>query len=175
MDIGLFVLRLVVGGLFAGHGAQKLWGLYGGAGIDKTAAFFESLGLRPGRLHARAAGTAELVGGFCIAIGLFTPIAAMVVIAVMTTAIITVHFANGLWVTQQGYEYNLVLVAVAFALAGVGAGSISFDSAFGMDMSGTGWAFAALLIGVAAGYGAVVAGRHEPAGVRPRGVHPHPQ
>ncbi len=159
MDIAFLALRLVVGTLFAGHGAQKLFGYFGGGGLAGTAENFHNMGLRPGWLHARAAGAMELGGGVLLALGLFTPLAAVAIIAVMTAAIVTVHAKNGPWVTQSGYEYNVVLVAVAFALAASGAGSWSLDSALGIDMSGVGWGIAALASGVAGGLIAVAQGR----------------
>ena len=159
MNLGLLVLRVVVGVLFAGHGAQKLFGAFGGAGIEGTAAGFEKGGLRPGRLHAWAAGFAEAGGGLLLALGLVTPFAAVALIAVMTAAIATVHAPNGVWVTKGGYEYNLVLIAVAVALAGAGPGAWSLDHAFGWDLAGTGWAIGALLVGVLGGALAVASGR----------------
>jgi putative oxidoreductase len=166
MDLALLVLRVVVGLLFAGHGAQKLFGAFGGGGLDGTADMFDNIGLRPSWLHARAAGTAEFLGGALLALGLFTPFAAAVLIAVMATAVITVHGPNGIWNTNRGYEFNLVMAAVAFALAGIGAGSWSLDNAFGFDLHGAAWAIGALLVGVIGGVGAVLSGRlshgHEP-------------
>jgi putative oxidoreductase len=161
MDIALLVLRVVVGLFFAGHGAQKLFGSFGGHGPAGTAAFFESLEIRPGRRNALAAGAAELGAGVLLVLGLLTPLAAAMIIAVMTVAILTVHAKNGPWITEGGYEYNAVLMAAAFALAGAGPGDISLDNAVGWmpDITGTGWAFAALAGGVLAGIGAVVAGR----------------
>src|SRR3954453_964709 len=159
MDLALLVLRLVVGLLFVGHGAQKLFGIFGGHGLAGTAGFFDQIGLKPGRLHARAAGLMEFGGGALLALGLFTPIASAAIIAVMVAAVITVHAAKGLWSTEGGYEYNLVLGAVAFALAGAGPGQWSLDDALGIDMSGVGWALGALAIGAAGGFAAVVAGR----------------
>ena len=123
MDLALLVIRLVVGLLFVGHGAQKLFGIFGGGGLEGTAGMFDNIGLRPGWLHARAAGTAEFLGGALLALGLFTPFAAAVLIGVMTTAVITVHGPNGIWNSNQGYEFNLVLAAAVFALAGIGAGN----------------------------------------------------
>ena len=159
MELALLVLRVVVGALFVGHGAQKLFGVFGGHGLAGTAGFFESIGLRPGRLHAPAAGVAELGGGALIALGLFTPLGAMLIIAVMVAAVATVHLPNGVWATNSGYELNLVFGAVAFALAGVGAGKISLDHVIGWDVAGTGWALGALAVGLLGGIGAVLSGR----------------
>jgi putative oxidoreductase len=159
MALGLLVLRLVVGLAFAAHGAQKLFGAFGGPGLDGTAAFFEQVGLRPGKLHARAAGVCELGGGLLIAAGLLTPFAAAVLIGVMTGAVLTVHLRNGFFVASNGVEYSLVLAAVVFALAGVGAGRWSLDHAFGLDLMSTSWALGALAAGLLGGVGAVLVGR----------------
>lgn len=159
MDIALLALRLVVGLGFAAHGAQKLFGAFGGHGIDATAGFFEQINLRPGKLHAWAAGSAEFFGGLLIAVGLVTPFAAAALIAVMTAAVLSVHLRNGFFVSDNGYEYNLVLAAAVFALAGIGAGNWSIDNALGLDLAGTGWALGALGAGIAGGFGAVLSGR----------------
>jgi putative oxidoreductase len=159
MNLGLFVLRLIVGLLFAGHGAQKLFGAFGGHGLSGTAGFFEGIGLKPGRVHATAAGLAEFGGGILLALGLVTPVAAAVLIAVMTAAVITVHGPKGLWSTEGGYEYNLVLAAAVFALAGIGAGRWSLDHATGLSMHTAAWAIGALAVGIAGGLGAVLSGR----------------
>src|SRR3954470_20084532 len=118
MDIALLVLRVVVGLLFAAHGAQKLFGSFGGHGLAGTAGFFDSIGMKPGRRNATAAGAAELSAGVLLVLGLLTPLAAALIIAVMTVAIVAVHAQKGPWATEGGYEYNLVLGTVAFALAG---------------------------------------------------------
>ena len=165
MDLALLVLRLVVGLLFVGHGAQKLFGVFGGGGLEATSGTFDNIGLRPGWLHARAAGTGEFLGGALIALGLFTPFAAAALIGVMTAAVITVHARNGIWNTNQGYEFNVVLSAAVFALAGIGAGAWSLDNAFGFDLHGVIWAVAALTVGIVGGVGTVILGRsarHEP-------------
>jgi len=167
MDLALLALRLVVGLLFAGHGAQKLFGAFGGRGLEGTAGMFDNIGLRPGWLHARLAGTAEFVGGALIALGLFTPFAAAVLIGVMVAAIATVHAKNGIWNTNQGYEFNLVLITVVFVLAGVGAGAWSLDNALGFDLHGTVWALAALGAGLVGGIASVITGRAA-------GQEPHP-
>ena len=159
MELALVGLRLVVGLGFAAHGAQKLFGSFGGHGLEGTAGFFEQIGLRPGALHARAAGTAEFLGGLLIAVGLLTPFAAAALIAVMTAAVLTVHVKNGFFNTNQGYEYNLTLVAALFALAAIGSGEWSLDYALDLELAGTGWALAALGVGLLGGLGAVFGGR----------------
>src|SRR5947208_14222066 len=111
MDIGRTALRFVVGPLFVGHGTQKLFGCFGGHGLEGTAGFFETLGLRPGKRHATAAGLAEAGGGALLALGALTPLATSVLSATMVTAVRKVHAKNGPWVTGGGYEYNLVLIA----------------------------------------------------------------
>ncbi|MEA2442709.1 MAG: putative oxidoreductase [Thermoleophilales bacterium] len=164
MELGLLILRVVVGLLFMGHGAQKLFGMFGGYGIEGTGGFFESLGLKPGRFHAFNAGAAEFAGGALLALGLLTPLAAALLIGTMTVAIATVHWSKGVWSSEGGYEYNLVLIAAVFALAATGPGKWSLDNAFSIDANGTAWALAALgagLIGgvVTLGFGRMQAAR----------------
>lgn len=171
MDVGLLALHVIPGVLFMGHGAQKLFGLFGGHGIQGTGGFFEALGLRPGRLHATLAGAAEFSGGLLLALGLFVPFAAAILIATMVTASLTAHRGKGIWAQDGGFELPLVFATIAFGLAAVGAGDVSLDSAFGFDLAGTAWAFGALGAGLVGGIGAVAAGRlsHE------RGAPAHPQ
>ena len=171
MDLALLVLRLVVGLLFVGHGSQKLFGVFGGGGLEGTTGMFDNIGLHPAWLHARVAGTAEFGGGALIALGLFTPFAAAALIGVMIAAIATVHAKNGIWNTNKGYEFNLTLIAAVFALAGIGAGAWSLDNAFGFDLHGTVWAIAALAAGIIGGIASVLAGR---ASGRTTGREPHP-
>jgi putative oxidoreductase len=159
MDLGLLVLHVVVGLLLFGHGAQKLWGWFGGRGVDGAGAFMETLGLRPGRLHAILGGLGEVVGGGLIALGLLTPLGSALVIGVMVTATITAHWSNGLWAQNGGFEYPLTNIVIAFALAAVGTGDVSLDAALDLDLAGTGWALAALGAGLVGGIGAVVQGR----------------
>jgi len=148
--VARLVLRVLIGGLFVGHGLQKLKGWFGGAGLDQTGGFFESLGLRPGRQHALAAGTAETAGGALLALGLATPLAAASLIAVMSTAIRKVHLQNGVWVSDGGFEYNAVLIAALTLLAEAGPGPLSLDVALGNEKKGTRWALAALAGGALA-------------------------
>jgi putative oxidoreductase len=154
MKIGRLILRVVVGSLFFGHGTQKLFGWFGGHGPDATAQMFESLGMRPGKRNALAAGAAEAGGGVGIALGLATPFSAAVLVSTMLTAIHRVHLKNGPWATDGGYEYNLVLIAAVLALSEVGPGELSFDHALGQEHTGPGWALAALALGAAGAVGA---------------------
>ena len=163
MKIGRLLLRLTVGSLFFGHGTQKLFGLFGGHGLDATANMFESLGMRPGRRNAVAAGLAEAGGGAGIALGLATPLSAAVLTSTMLTAVNRVHLKNGPWVTNGGYEYNVVLIAAVLALVEVGPGNLSLDHLLGNERTGPGWALAALALGVAGAVGAHVAAESYPA------------
>jgi putative oxidoreductase len=149
MDIAILLLRLVVGLLMAGHGAQKLFGWFGGPGPRGTAGFVESLGWRPARAFALLLGATELLGGLALAVGLATPLAAAALIAVLANAAWVVHRRHGLWNTAGGWEYPLVLITAALALAYTGAGRYSLDHLFGWSLSGTRWGLTALALGVA--------------------------
>jgi putative oxidoreductase len=169
MKLGLTILRAVVGLLFLGHGAQKLYGWFGGHGPEGTGQFFESLGLRPGRKQATMAGAAEAGGGALLALGLLTPAAAAALIGVMATAVRTVHLKNGPWVSEGGYEYNLTLIAIMVALADLGPGDISLDHALGLEVHGPVVALLALAAGIG---GAAVVTR--PTETQPVGAAPMP-
>jgi putative oxidoreductase len=150
MDLGLLILRLVVGSVYAAHGGMKLFGWFGGGGLAVTGGIFENLGFRPGRLHAFLAGITELGGGALLVLGLLTPAAAAVLIGVMLVAGVAVH-SKAFFVQKGGFEYPLVLATPPLVLAFTGPGSISLDHAIGLATSGTGWGFAALAAGLAAG------------------------
>ena len=128
MDIGLLMIRLVVGLLFVGHGAQKLFGWFGGYGIKGTGGWFESIGIKPGVTMALLAGLTELIGGLLFALGLLTPLAGIMIAGTMVMAIAKVHGPNGLWSTENGYEYNLILIAVTIGVALTGAGQYAIDA-----------------------------------------------
>lgn len=161
--MGRLLLRLTVGGFFVGHGMQKLAGWFGGGGLEGTSQFFEqNLGLKPGRRHATAAGLAEAGGGALLALGLATPFAAAAITSVMLTAVHRVHWKNGPWVTNGGFEYNVVLIAAVLALVEAGPGPASVDALLGAELDGTGWTIAALGAGVAGAVGA-----HRAAGAAP--------
>jgi putative oxidoreductase len=151
MSVGILILRLAVGLTLAAHGAQKLFGWFGGYGIAGTGQFLEQLGFRPGRLHATQAGIAELVGGLFLAVGLLTPAAAAAVVAVMLVAAVSVHIKGGFFLQGGGYEYTLVLGAAALALAFTGPGAISLDQTLGITWSGETWGLGALAAGLIGG------------------------
>jgi putative oxidoreductase len=146
MRFGIALLRAVIGGLFIGHGLQKLTGSFGGHGLEGTAQFFESMGLKPGKVHATAAGVSEAAGGALLLTGTATPLAAGALSGTMAVAVKKVHLANGPWVSNGGFEYNLVLLAALFAITAAGPGLASVD---GDSRSGTAWALAEFGAGLA--------------------------
>ncbi|MDM5225115.1 DoxX family protein [Cytobacillus sp. NJ13] len=127
MDLGLLIIRLVIGVLFIGHGAQKLFGWFGGHGLKGTGGWFDSIGMKPGVMMALSAGLAELIGGILFASGFLTPLAALMIAGTMIMAIVKVHGPNGLWATSNGYEYNLTLISVAIGIALIGPGRYALD------------------------------------------------
>lgn len=129
VSIGLLLARLFLGLALAAHGAQKLFGWFGGYGIKGTGGFFEgSLGLKPGALFATMSGLGEFVGGMLVAIGWLGPIGPALIIAVMTIAMITVHWKNGFFTSSNGVELPLMNVACALALTFGGFGAYSLDA-----------------------------------------------
>jgi putative oxidoreductase len=152
MDLARLALRGVVGSLMVGHGTQKLFGWFGGHGRDATGNAFESMGLRPGKRHATAAGVAETAGGALLALGALTPVAAAAITGVMITAIRKVHAPNGPWATNGGYEYNLALIGLSAALAETGPGRPSVDAARFPNLRGPAYALLALAAGAAGSY-----------------------
>ena len=137
-----------MGGYFAAHGAQKLFGWFDGDGLDGTTAMFESVGLRPGKLNATLAGLTETGGGVALVLGAGTPLAATALVATMVTAIRKVHWASGPFIQKHGYEYNLVLIGALLTLAEDGPGFPAVDEG-GRGRNG---ALLALAAGVAGSY-----------------------
>lgn len=133
MSYGILLLRLVLGLSVAAHGAQKLFGSFGGSGPRGTASFFEHLRFRAPLLLAFAAGLSELGGGLLLAAGLLTPLASLAIAVVMLNAIGTVHWRNGFWNSNRGYELNLLIWATAVALAATGGGRFSLDALIGWE------------------------------------------
>ncbi len=150
MNAGLLLLRVVLGAIMAAHGAQKLFGWFGGPGLSGTGSGLESMGLRPGRVYAVLNGLAEFGGGALLVLGLLTPLGAAAVAGVMFVAIATVHWRNGFFNTRGGYEFNLLIVAAAIGLAITGPGEISIDHLVGWTLAGPTWDLAALGISAAA-------------------------
>src|SRR5438067_1170253 len=139
MKLWQLILRVLVGALFVGHGTQKLFGWFGGHGLEGTGQAFESLGLKPGNRNAVAAGLAEAGGGALLASGVATPLAGAALTGTMATAIRHVHAPKGPWITDGGWEYNAVLIAAVLA-------SVE-------DCTGPGWAAAAAAAGVGGSLG----------------------
>jgi len=127
VDLGLLLLRLGVGITFSLHGMQKLFGWFGGGGLRRTSAWFSSLGFGDGRSAALLAGSAELLGGIGLALGLATPLAAAAMAGAMTTAALVNRAEHGFWSVDKGWELNGYLIIVAASVAITGPGAISVD------------------------------------------------
>jgi putative oxidoreductase len=125
-DVGVLILRVVLGLTMAAHGYNKFFGKGGLAG---TAGWFDSMGMKPGKFHARVAATTEMSAGLGLAVGLLTPIPAAGFVSLMLVAAWTVHRPNGFFIVKEGWEYNLVLAVSAVAVATIGAGKLSLDYA----------------------------------------------
>ena len=163
-DLALLVLRLVVGGLVAAHGAQSLFGAFGGGGLGGNTAFLAGLGLRPARLWALLAGLAEFGGGALVLLGLLYPLAPVGVLAVMAMAAATVHWGKPIWASEGGAELPLAYAAAAIVLLLAGPGAYALDRALGLDL---GWLAVPALVGAALGIAVALLTRDRP---RPVGV-----
>ena len=151
-DVGLLILRLVLGVTLAAHGYNKF---FGGGRIPGTARWFESIGMKPGKFHATVAATTEIAAGLGLAAGLLTPIPAAGFVSLMLVAAWTVHRHNGFFIVKEGWEYNLVLALSAVAVATTGPGALSLDRlVFGRGLWCTGWP--GLLISVGLGLAGAV-------------------
>jgi putative oxidoreductase len=163
---GILFLRVVVGLTLFGHGTQKLFGWFGGPGPRGTAGFFGQLGFR--RQHALPmavmAGLSESAG-LLLALGFLTPLAALAIATVMVVAVGSVHWKNGPWVTNGGYEYNLILWAVAIAIAASGPGRFSVDGAINWveHISGVWWGVGVLLASLLSGFAVLSLREQQPA------------
>lgn len=129
------VMRLPLGVIFAAHGAQKLFGWFGGYGLEGTGQFMASQGLNPGIVMAALAGSAEFFGGIALMLGLLTRPAAVVLAFTMLVALVSVHWSNGLFMANNGYEFALALLAASAALALSGAGRLSIDRKLTLSLS----------------------------------------
>src|SRR5947207_13447826 len=152
LDVGLLLVRLVFGLTFAAHGAQKLFGWFGGYGLAGTGGFFESLGFRPGKTFATAAALAEFFGGLLFAFGFLGPVGPALMLSVMVVAVITVHAKNGFFVSNNGIEHPLMFATVAIGFALIGPGRYSIDAALGTNrFESPGITWIILLIGLVGG------------------------
>lgn len=127
-DIGLLIIRLVVGLTLMGHGSQKLFAWFGGGGLQKTGEGFEAMGIKPGVLMATVGGAVEFIGGLLFALGLLNIVGSAFIAGSMLVAIFTVHLKNGFWSSNGGFEYNLVLIAIAIGVGLTGPGNYSLDT-----------------------------------------------
>ncbi len=153
-DATLLAVRLTLGGTIAAHGAQKLFGAFGGPGIEGASQFMGSLGFEPGEKYARAASQAELASGTLIALGALGPVGPAMLVSVMLTAIETVHRPKGYWNSGGGYEMNVMIILLALLLATEDYGSFSIDAAIGLhEKVGASLGWLALAGGAAAAYG----------------------
>ncbi|MFN8591782.1 MAG: DoxX family protein [Thermomicrobiales bacterium] len=133
-DVGILALRLAVGGLLAGHGAQKLFGSFGGPGLEGTSGWLESMGYRPGKEWALLAGLSEFGGGALTALGLLHPLGPIATLGAMAVATLDVHGGKPVWATQGGAELPITNMAAALALAMAGPGTLSLDGALGIEV-----------------------------------------
>jgi putative oxidoreductase len=152
MAYGILLLRIAVGLTLAAHGAQKLFGWFGGGGLRGTAGSFGSMRFRPPGAMALAAGLSEFAG-VAFALGLLTPFAALAMASVMVVAVGSVHLKNGFFIGKGGFEYNLTIWTVAVAVAAAGPGRFSLDRAFGIDdnLSGVWWGVGVVAASLAGG------------------------
>jgi putative oxidoreductase len=161
MELGLLLIRVVAGGLLAGHGVQKLFGRLGGSGLDGTGGYLASHGFMPGRPFAALAGLAELIGGLFLLAGLATPLAAALVVSTMIVAARTDHVGKGLWIFNGGAEYALTMASIGLGLAIVGPGELSIDQLVGIEFSGPAAGLVAIAV-AAIGATAVLMARTRP-------------
>ena len=161
-DLGILMIRLFFGTAIAAHGAQKLFGSFGGYGLKGTAGFFENLGFRPGVPFAAAAGLGEFGGGLLLVLGLLTPVGAAAILSTMLVAIVSVHLKNGLFIQNNGMEGPFLYGAAAVGLSFTGAGSISLDSALGLARLFSPATIVVLLAASIVGAGLTLLMRHQP-------------
>ena len=163
---GLLVIRVFIGLLLFAHGAQKLFGWFGGGGVAGTEGMMRKLGYRPHRPMALLGGLAEAGGGTLLALGFLMPFAIFAIVGQFTNIVLAVHRPNGLWNTQGGYEFPLTLLVVTAAFGLTGPGRYSIDAAIGWTVAGWAWFAAEVVLGVLVGF-AVMATRRPPRAAEP--------
>jgi putative oxidoreductase len=173
MELGLLLLRLLIGLTMAAHGSQKLFGAFGGGGLAGTGGFMEHLGFRPGRRHALMAGSTELLSGLALAAGLMTPLAAAVMVGVLAVAAIAAHGGKGFFITKGGWEYCFILGGAAACLAFTGPGDWSVDHLIGFAGGGILWGLFSIVAGFAGAAGQL-AMRHTEVDLRETGAATSP-
>lgn len=132
LSLGLLLARVVFGSLMAAHGAQKLFGWFGGYGLHATGEAMTQLGFRPGRGFAAVASITEIASGILITFGFLGPIGPALMLSVMIVAAVTVHWKNGVFAMKNGIELPLLYAAAAVGLAMTGFGQYSVDAALGI-------------------------------------------
>lgn len=145
MNSGFLLVRLLLGGSLAAHGAQKLFGWFGGHGLSGTGGFMESLGFRPGKFFALASGLCEAGGGILVILGFLGPVGPGLIVVSMVVAMGAVHWKNGFFVTGNGVEMPFAWATCALAVAFAGPGRYSLDAAFGIILS-TAWVVRIILV-----------------------------
>jgi putative oxidoreductase len=167
VDLGILIIRVLFGVALAAHGAQKLFGWFGGYGLKGTGGFFEQLGFRPGVPFAAAAGLSEFGGGFLLALGLFTPFGAAAVLSAMLVAIVSVHLKNGFFAMGNGFELPFLYAVAAAALAFTGPGAFALDAWLGLTSLNQPYLVAGVLVLSVIG-SVVTLGSRRPAPVQPK-------
>jgi putative oxidoreductase len=160
LDLGLLIARLVFGLILSAHGAQKLFGWFGGYSLTATGGFFEQLGFRPGRVFAAIAVLTEIVAGLLITFGLLGPVGPALMVSVIIVAAVAVHWTHGFFATTNDIELPLLYATVAIVLALTGPGLFSLDALLGLEaLWSSAFAAAALAVGVIGGIGNLAARR----------------
>lgn len=170
LNLGLLILRVVVGLVFAFHGYSKF---FRGGRLAGTAGWFDSMGMRPGHVHARLAAGGEVATGLCLALGFLTTFAGLGLVGLMAVAFWTVHKGHGVLITQNGWEYNLVLATIGVAVATIGPGEWSVDNGFGIDLNGPAGFLISLVGGLALAVG-LLAATYRPPAPAPAPTEPAP-
>ena len=162
MDMAMLLIRVTIGVLLIGHGAQHALGWFGGYGADGTGAWLESFGFRQGRRLALLLGGSEIAVGALFGAGFLVPLAVVGIVGITVAAAKTDHAGHGPWIWRNGYEYVLTLGVVAVSVAFAGPGAVSLDELLDLRLSGTGWGIAAAVAGLLSGMGVLALRQRAP-------------